>query len=491
MPTPPAAYRFYVDWNNDADYGDTGEEVTSRVYATERIYSVRGRDQIRQLAPPMAGSSAYTLDNTSKDYSPENGSSPIAGNLRPGRRNKCVAAYGGSDYPVFMTLVEDLPQHPAFSVKTVDVPGIGTLSRLRGTGSGSRVSTALYANILTSTAIGYVLDAIGWPAGERVIDTGKTTLAWWWLDDEDAFTAILDLLNSEGPGAAIYEDRQGRFVFESRHYRLVTGRSTTAQGTFSDSGAEPWRGEIDYNPGLRSIVNACAVTAITRSAKATDVVWELGASLALAAGQTRYLVATSADPFQNAIAPVGGTDYTVVSGSIASATLDRTSGARVTLAVTAGAAGATISGLQLRADPVTVDTSTTVSESVDVTASRAEFGRRDYPLRVRQEIDYNTLQDFCNAVVNYYKSPRPTITIPLVGVTDAILSQILAREISDRVAIVDAQTVINGEAHVERIEDDLDLAYGEHRQLLGCEKASANVYAVWGTAVWGSSLWAF
>jgi hypothetical protein len=65
---------------------------------------------------------------------------------------------------------------------STEIPSIGTLSRL----VGQRVSTALYETITVDVAIGHLLDAAGWPAGERVIAVSTTVLEWWWVDNADA-----------------------------------------------------------------------------------------------------------------------------------------------------------------------------------------------------------------------------------------------------------------------------------------------------------------
>ena len=80
-----ASWKVEIDWNNDGDWGDTGEDVTARVLNNPGIVVERGRDQIRALAPPMAGRCDFALNNASKDYSPEYASGPLYGNLLPGR----------------------------------------------------------------------------------------------------------------------------------------------------------------------------------------------------------------------------------------------------------------------------------------------------------------------------------------------------------------------------------------------------------------------
>ena len=482
-----ATYTVLVDWTGDGDLVDANEDVSGYVRASPGIHIVRGRDQIRALAPPMAGTAECELDNQSKLFSPENASGALYGYLLPGRKVQVKAVYSATTYYLFTGILDDLPQHPARAERSVSLPSLGTLSRL----AGKRISTALYASIRTDVALGYLLDAAGWPAADRVLDTGKTTLDWWWLQDEDAFDAAKTLLATEGPGAAIYEDGQGRIVFESRHYRLTTARSTASQATISDTGAEPLFSGFAYNPGLKDIINVCEITTKTRAAQVASVVWTLGQTITLAANEVRKYTVSASDPFTGAIAPVNVTDYTLNSGTLASATLDRTSGESCTITLTAGASGAEVADLQLRAQSVTTQATVIVANTISAATSISNFGRQIYTDSVRAEIPLTVAQDLVNAVVGRYQDPRPTVTLAINNGADARMTQILSREISDRVTVVEAQTGANHAYWIERVEHSVDEAGLQHIATMGCEKVISAQYAVWGTAVWGTDQWGF
>lgn len=291
----------------------------------------------------------------------------------------------------------------------------------------------------------------------RHIDSGETTLEWWWLDNEDALAALETLKNSEGPGAGLYEDPTGAIVFKGRHARSTEARSTTVQTTFnSGAGAEPRIGlPFEYDDGVKDLVNICEINVVRRAAQSLAEVWALGENVSFAAGETKQFVASSSDPFKAAVAPTsGGGDYTVVSGSISAPTIDRTSGAQVTITITS-AAGATISGLRLRAQAVTVVNSSRAVNTIDTTASQSEFGAKTYRLPVRQEIGFNLAQDFCNAIVGFYQNGRPTSSITLDdNVADTRMVAALAREVGDRVRVV-VGSELDEEMYVEHVRQDM------------------------------------
>lgn len=486
---PVATYQALVDWNNDGDFSDTGEDVSTRVRGLPGISIVRGRDQIRVLAPPMAGNIRFDLDNQSGDYSPEKTSGPLYGNLLPGRAMRVKATYSATPYTLGSGLIDDPTQHIEQEAKSVTIAGLGALSRL----AGKTVSTPLYSAITVDQAIGYLLDAIGWPAADRVLATGKTTLAWWWLDDEDAFQALVTLLNSEGPGATGYEDTLSRFVFEDRHYRLTTARCTTSQATFRTTGTEPTAQKpISYNAGLQNVVNIATVTQKERSAKTAAAVWSATQTIVMAPGETRTIVARGSDIFTAARTPtVANGDITVSAGSFTSTSLDRTSGATCTITLVADTSGATVTALRLWAQLVSVDSTTFASNSVDTSASRVKYGIRPYPLNTRAEIALNTLQDFCNAIVGLYALPRPVVVITVNNNDAARLTQILNRTLSDRITVIDTASGFSGDVFIERIEHAIQRGGTLHLVNFGCEKVVDTAYGFWDVGKWDSAVWGF
>lgn len=472
-------YADYVDLNNDADFGDAGEDVSARVLVRNGVSIDRGRDQIQLLAPPAAGSSAFSLRNGSGDYDP-------GSNLKAGRRVRQTATFSAVTYNLFTGILET-PRHRIQPPEpTVDVRALGTLSRLT---RKTKLYTALYQNILISDALGYLFDAAEWPAADRVFDVAKTTLPWWWLDGEDAFSAALTLLYTEGPGAVLYEDGLGRAVFKNRHARLEESRSTTVQATYGNAGDLAMLIPPDYDLALEGVVNECVVTVKRRTAAALAAIWSVGETLTLGANEVRQLIARASggDPFTAAVAPVLTTDYTVPAGSVSSITLDRTSGAQATITITAGASGATIAGLQMRAQLVPVTNTTLVANTTSMAASIAEHGLRTFGLPVREEISLLDAQNFCNLAVAWYGEGRPTIRFSApANVSSADLISALSREVSDRIRVRLSPIAVDKELYIEQVRHQV--TNGIHVTTFGCEEALEQV-ALWDSGLWDTALW--
>jgi hypothetical protein len=336
------------------------------------------------------------------------------------------------------------------------------------------------------------LDAAG--ITERVLDTGATTLLWWWLEEENAFAALNTLLATEGPGAACYEDAQGRVIFKSRHARWTESRSLTSQGTINATtvGQIMADGPIRYDDGIKDVVNEVSLEAWTRAVQAYAAIWTLGSGLILGSGETRRfrIKASGGDPFLNAIVPTAGTDYTVSSGTVVDVQLDRLSGASAVLSITAGAGGATVAGLQVRAQAVTATNKTAIDNTVDASASIAEHGVKTFRPALRKEIEVNFAQDLANAIVQWYQNGRPAAhPVVFAGYDATAKAAAYQREVGDRVTIVDTVIGINGAYWIEAIEHHIDQPSASiHKTTFGCEAVPSTTGAfIVGTSALGST----
>ena len=101
-----------------------------------------------------------------------------------------------------------------------------------------------------------MLDALEWPTTKRDIDTGATTIRWWWEDNTDGLTALNRVVESEGLPALLTVDTSENVVFRDRHHRVTDAASLTSQATFRGTGTEPVHsGTMRYDHGLRDIIN--------------------------------------------------------------------------------------------------------------------------------------------------------------------------------------------------------------------------------------------
>ncbi len=528
-----AVYQVVVDWNNDADFSDTSEDVTNDVLARSAPTIDVGRDQVRELTPPMIGAASFELNNSAKTYSAEFPGSPIYGLLLPGRAAEIRASAGGTvnydddvDYDsdlvyngdpvaIFTGIIDEPVQNPEHDKRSVSIRAFGSMTKLQ-----KNVSTELYEGIATGTAITNLLDAAGWSATKRDIDTGQSTLLYFWAADEDALALAIRVASTEGAGAALYEDGEGVIHFEDRTYRSLETRSTTSQATFFDLsiGTEGFYEEevaydsvvpyenpygihhvspLRYAPGFRDIVNSVSLEVTQRTVAALAVIWTYGTTLTLGASEVKTITAKLQSDPAKAIVCTNGVDVTVSAGSIASSTINRTSGQVITITLTAGAGGATVNLLQLRGTSAAVSATITVSNLSDQSDSITKYGSRPLPASVSMltDISVAAAEGLADAIVQRYNEPLATVDMTLVNVDGSHLSEQLSRQVSDRVTIVETQTGLNNDFWIERIGHSIQMAGKRHVTVFGCAKVALSaddIYlwddaaAVFDTALWGA-----
>jgi hypothetical protein len=407
-------------------------------------------------------------------YSPENASSPLAGQLVPGRPVQITATQDAATTVIYRGFLDDFTVSPNKGDRTVTMSCLDLMARFA---QANPLSTPLYASIRTGTAIGYILDALGWPGGARDIDPGASTIRWWWEEGSDGLTALARMLAAEGPPAICFVDTSANFVFRDRHHRILDAPSTAVQATFTNGTSTETASTVTfsqpmtYDTGWRDIVNTIIVPVDQRNQAALGVVWSTDATIAVPAGTSVAVIAQSGDPFTNAVTPVAGTDYTLLTGA-ATAALSRTSGQAVTITFTDSGAGSLVTGLQLRANPVTV--ARTVQVSVSDSASQTAYGKRGLPSGI--DLGDATVEDtvaVATIFVTRYAQRQPIVSIPVANLNDKRLTQQLARDLSDRIHITDTETGLNADFFIEQISHATSGTGRVLTTTFGCEKADA------------------
>jgi hypothetical protein len=239
-----SGYTVAVDWAGDGDLDGPYDDVTGDVMQRGPVTFSYGRDQARQLAPPRVGTLSMVLCNADRIYSPENPESPLADDMSPAAPVKVESVFQDTLYPLFTGRVDDFDVHPDRGDRTVDITALDLLSLLQGV----KISTELYQAQRTGTLIGVILDTIGW-TGPRDLDLGATFVPWWWLEEDDAFTALTELLESEGPPSIAYVGPDGTFIFRDRHHRLLRAASLTPQAYFTAGAAGECSPVYGYGTG--------------------------------------------------------------------------------------------------------------------------------------------------------------------------------------------------------------------------------------------------
>jgi hypothetical protein len=467
--TSNVLWRVDVDWDNDGGFTDSYDDVTARTLERSGISFRYGRDQARALSPISPGEAGLELDNSSRDYSPDNLASPLYGKNLPARPVRIQASLEGTTYVLFRGHIDEYTLEPGVTeLSTVDVGALDPLAMLKD----AAVSTQLYQGIRTGTAIGHILDAIDWPAADRDLDPGAALIRWWWEEGTDAWEALQKLVASEGPGAFVHADTDGKIVFRDRHHRLTRAASTTAQTTFTAT-AEPkfTREGFSYDHGWRDIVNRITFKVDERDPGAElETVWESADVRSIAASSTNTIDVETDDPVINPTV-----SYTTLTGSV-SAAIVQSSGQKLSLELTAGGSAAAVSNLVVSAQPVTVQR--TYQVTVEDAASIAKYGQRTLPSGL--EAPWAGVHDagaIADLIVGQRAERLPIVTIRLKSgttVSSTRLVQQLSRDLSDRVHVREDETQVDHDFFIEQIKHDVPQAGLVLETVFGLERTAVH-----------------
>ena len=470
-----ATYKLQVDWNNDGDWGDTGEEID--MGRVRGITCSFGRDRASQLTgKSKAGTLRATLDNRSGDYNQFNSSSPIYGNILPGRPVRLLGtSTTQSDQAIWQGyLVRITPQVFLGGDATAILEATGPLGQI----NLDQIDVAMATSQRTDQVVDDILDAAGWGAGSsyRTLDTGKTTITRYWKSATYTVPALQEVESTEG--GFIRESKSGQIVFDNRHHRLA-GVGLTSQATYSDaSGAARVYSGLTMDDPLPHIFNIFQTDVQTYTTASVAVLWtlsETGASsppISPGVARTwiaRYPTSASAnnargvnawtttaattDMLGNTAADGSGTNVTAsigISVSKSSETME------ITLTNNTSAT-AYITKLQARGTAITADDPASIKQE-DATSQTA-FGKRTWPSRTKFIPDTGEALDWADFNLSIYKDPTAVLQLSYFANKDTnSLNEMLDRDISERVTVVADNTAdlsINRDFFIEAVNHQI------------------------------------
>lgn len=237
--------RIYVFLGTEADPLET--ELTLPGYPTVLLARTeRGRDE--ELGHAQAGIAEIVCDNFYGDYSIENVSGHYYGKLDLGKWITVFEIYLGVQYDHFVGKIEKIQPHGEpdnLTASLLCVDGMDDLAQ-------QRIYTPLRTSTQTGVLIGDILDAAGWSATARALDTGVDTFGVAWFHAVSALEGIQNLEETEA--SFFYVGVTGIATWEDRHHRLVEPH-LTSQADFEDTMVE-----MVYEYSKRDIRNYAAIT---------------------------------------------------------------------------------------------------------------------------------------------------------------------------------------------------------------------------------------
>jgi hypothetical protein len=242
------------------------DDIWTDVTPYVRSWSVR-RGAGRGDSPTLRfdpGTCSVEFNDGDRRFDPENLLGPyvVAGvtQVEPMRRFRIRAVWGGVTYPIFYGYADDwVPSYQGNSWTYTTAPATDASKIFAG---AERAAVApIGAGELSGARINRILDTYGWPAGDRVIGAGDTTLQATTLAGN--MLGELQLVQDTEQGE-LYIDAEGRVVFRGRRASLTDTRSAVSQATFGDGGYDA-TGEIPYADAVQSTPDDTLVNSVDAS----------------------------------------------------------------------------------------------------------------------------------------------------------------------------------------------------------------------------------
>lgn len=436
-----------VDWNNDGAFDDPYDSLEAD---TDQLEYVVGKDKASQLvSTAVAGKASVHMINVEGRYSRFNAASPIFGQMLPRRKMKIsmLAPIAGVLWTGW-TAAAPKAAATVGGVPTATLEGIGALGLLAN--PNLKINPPPLHFVKTGVAVNAVLDAVGWPAANRIIDAGDMYVGDWFPEDIGALEALQQLADLEG--GIIREGKNWDIVFESRYHRQADAASIASQGTFTDAlGAV--LGYDELGVGEEQVYNRAEVTVTQfRQDAVASQLWLLN-PITLGPGETRIIIAQY--PADVAFADAGLTHNMAINpptfpGVVTITPTIRARRVEYALTNTHGSIGVSVT-LQLVGRAFRQVTQFLVRKEDLTSQSKYQLSMYPFPSPWHWNEAYASAQ--AEWVIETYKEPSPTLRLGFPAGDDVMLAQVVAREMSDRISLVatswQTQFGISGDFYVE------------------------------------------
>jgi hypothetical protein len=440
-----AILRYYVDWNNDGNFGHPNSDITQYVMPASWRF---GRNTAHEY--DSAGTASLTLDNSSSIFSSFNTASPLYGKILPNIRVRITMTSGGVTTTMWQGYLESiLPVvGVSTSVSTAELVAYGPLAQF----NEGEVAVPLQENIDTGSALSALLNEDGYSATERRIDTGLTTISKWWVRPGSRRLQAMRELQAAEFGR-IREGKDGYLCFESRANPFTAPRNTP-QATYGTGVLRMWNVRQE-NPILgvfntiSSEIHTFNVSEDIVLVTIADVPGNQGGVPPVVPGNGSLTIdidyPTASSPGNYiAVDSWGMVDYE------ANTQADRT-GADITddVSATKTAKGSRLTVVfnnanpqdahlvVLRARGVAIVEGDPIPVSSEDAASQAKYRKREYPYPSPWLTYLPDGKTYCDYIISVFKDLRPRLTFDVKGDYDANhLDEVRQRDIGDRIRVV-------------------------------------------------------
>lgn len=379
-----------VDWDNDGIFDGLNE--AGRIFHLE-VFT--GRQNFLKSSGGFqevdVGEFSATLRNQDGRLDPYNTSSPLYGDVMPGRRFQLMVydEVNAILQPIMKGRLDDI--RPLYGLTDdVKITGSNGIKEM----SAKQIRTEVYTAIRYDDALEILL--ADWEDGTDIDTTVSEAMPYWWASNRSQFYEANDIANAALGLFFIAEDGKATYKSKVSPDTALTSISGT---------------DIDLDYGIRLpilwevIKNKIRVYARSRIQQSNTELWRMSEVMFIPAGQSRTIWAQFSFNGEDGVAysvtsPVATTDYTAFANADGTGT-NYTGNMSITMTPfstsaklvvrNTGGTGFYVNLFKLRGVALVADKYTYSEEQDD--ASIAEFG--EFPLEVKTDWlqDFNTAND--------------------------------------------------------------------------------------------------
>lgn len=212
-------------------FADTAGVIVDVSDQVDNIQLSRGRNAISDTFQP--GTLSLRIVDLAGDFNSQNTQSPYYGLLNPMRKISITATYGSTTYPLFAGYILGYNTSTPKNVGEVTYTTITAIDGLRLLYNAQITTVSgTSAGQLSGARIGNLLDQVSWPASQRSVDAGQTTMQ---ADPATARTVLNACQTvSTSEYGAFYMDAAGNAVFKDRSTAVKSVSGTAV--VFNDTG---------------------------------------------------------------------------------------------------------------------------------------------------------------------------------------------------------------------------------------------------------------
>lgn len=443
-------YVLEVDWDDSGTFDGGTEDITAYLFS---VRCSTGRTNVNVLGgKAAAGTLVAVLQNEDDRFNSFNASSPLTGNLVPGRLVR-LRMTSPTAATLWQGKLESItPSVTNRNTKRAEIRAFGPLADL----TEIKVRMAMGTSLTTGALVDDILDAADYPTGAsyRDIDTGNVTVTRFFTNGErDALQLSRELEASES--GWFRESKDGKLKFEDSTHRQ--DHSGTSQATFRDIAGNLRYNHIQQIEPLGQVYNDIITRVRLFSVQSIATLWQhpeantTGDAPLIGPGETVTYWANYPNPASatQAVAvdawttPVSSTDYTANSTSDGTGT-DHTSDIGIVatkfdtsmkLAVTNNAAVAVyLTKLEARGTAVYV--LDPVPVNAEDATSQTTYGHRQFDRQAPWVPTTVLAQGWCDQNLEIFKDPQPAVRLSFLANRDTShLTEAANRAVSDRVTV--------------------------------------------------------